>query len=176
MSESKALVVLLSTVKTCSHKHLAALLTWTCTHAHKYSTRTHKHMLRCLTVGIEFHYCSLRARRDLQPRPQVQLHSLTACLFCPFQHSATRVKQHLTSIHPCRQLRLSNLFGGKEIHAWKKKKKKEKNVGGYTPITDAAKIGISTALALASHFSPHNWLKYARIQQGGATPCSSLLA
>lgn len=168
--------MLLSTVKTCSHKHLAALLTWTCTHAHKYSTRTHKHMLRCLTVGIEFHYCSLRARRDLQPRPQVQLHSLTACLFCPFQHSATRVKQHLTSIHPCRQLRLSNLFGGKEIHAWKKKKKKEKNVGGYTPITDAAKIGISTALALASHFSPHNWLKYARIQQGGATPCSSLLA
>lgn len=162
--------MLLSTVKTCSHKHLAALLTWTCTHAHKYSTRTHKHMLRCLTVGIEFHYCSLRARRDLQPRPQVQLHSLTDCLFCPFQHSATRVKQHLTSIHTCRQLRLSNLFGGKEIHAWKKKKRRKKMLGVTQPSQ------ISTALALASHFSPHNWLKYARIQQGGATPCSSLLA
>lgn len=161
-------------MKTCSHKHLAALLTWTCTHAHKYSTCTHKHMLRCLTVGIEFHYCSLRACRDLQPRPQVQLHSLTACLFCPFKHSATRDKQHLTFIHPCRQLRLSNLFGGKEIHAWKKKRRK-KMLGVTHPSQMLLRIGISTALALASHFSPHNWLKYARSQQGGGTPCSSLL-
>lgn len=52
-----------------SHKHLAALLTWTmvlwiravwtCTHAHKYSTCTHKHRPGCLTVRIEFHYCSM---------------------------------------------------------------------------------------------------------------------